>query len=419
MMAPMRKLVLAVAALVLVAAATAFVLYRRHLGRDVRGSATVEFVPTAVPKPPTNSRIRSIVWPMFGYDVERSHTAPATTLRPPFRIAWEAGGRSLLEFPPAIAFGRLYLASGDGKLIAFSTHTGKRAWTYDSGRCVAAAPAVGGYEYGTVYETFLGPRPCGKKRPDDGEVVAVAAGTGKVRWTRRIGASETSPLLFGRLVIVGDWLGTVHCLWAETGKTLWTFKTGGAVKGAIAESGGRVFVGSYDGHVYALDAITGKLIWRASGDPRLFRGHGTFYSTPAASYGRVYIGSTDHKVYSFGAMSGKRRWSFSTGGYVYGSPAVWQQRVFVGSYDHYFYALDAATGSLLWKFKTDGPISGSATVVNGIVYFATFDHHTYALDARTGRLLWTFPHGRYTPVVTDGKRLYLLGFSILYGLEPR
>ena len=64
--------------------------------------------------------------------------------------------------------------------------------------------------------------------PVDGEVVAVAAGTGKLRWTRRIGASETSPLLFGRLVIVGDWLGNVHCLWAETGKTLWTFKTGGA-----------------------------------------------------------------------------------------------------------------------------------------------------------------------------------------------
>jgi outer membrane protein assembly factor BamB len=416
MMAPMRKLVLAATALLLVAAAAAFFLYRRHLARDVRGSATVEFQPAAAPKP---VKPGPIVWPMFGYDVERSHAFAPTPLRPPFRIAWEAGGRTLLEFPPAIAFDRLYLASADGKLMAVSARTGLRAWTYDSGRCTAASPAVGGYQYGTVYETFLGFTPCGRKRAGDGEVVAVSAGTGKVRWRRHIGATETSPLLFGRLVVVGDWLGNVYCLWAETGKTLWTYKTGGAVKGAIAESGGRVFVGSYDGHVYALDVITGKLLWRTSGDPRLLGGHGTFYSSPAAAYGRVYIGSTDHKVYSFGAATGKRRWSFSTGGYVYGSPAVWQHRVFVGSYDHYFYALDAATGSLLWKFKTGGPISGSATVIDGVVYFATFDHHTYALDARTGKLLWTFRHGRYTPVVTDGKRLYLLGFSIIYGLAPR
>jgi outer membrane protein assembly factor BamB len=419
MMTPMRKLVLAAAALALVAAAAAVVLYRMHLARDVRGSATVEFVPTAVPKPAINPHFASIVWPAFGYDDARSHVAPPTSVRPPFREAWRAYGRSLLEFPPAIAFDRLYLANGDGNLLAVSTRTGARAWTYRSGHCVAASPTVGGYEYGTVYETFLGPKPCAAKRADDGEVVALSAGTGKLRWSRHIGASETSPLLFGRLVIVGDWLGTVYCLWAETGKTLWTFKTGGAVKGAIAESGGRVFVGSYDGHVYALDAITGKLLWRASGDPRLFGGHGTFYSSPSVAYDRVYIGSTDGKVYSFGATSGKRRWSFSTGGYVYGSPAVWQRRVFVGSYDHTFYALDAATGSPLWKFRADGPISGSATVVDGVVYFATFKRRTYGLDARTGKLLWTFPDGRYTPVVADGKRLYMLGYTTIYAFAPR
>jgi outer membrane protein assembly factor BamB len=415
----MRKAVLALlAALVLVAgAAVAVVVYRKHAGHDVRGSSTVEFVPTAIPKPRLPPAA-PIVWPTFGFDNARLHVGPPSKLRPPFRTDWVAGGRSLLEFPPAIAFGRLFLANGDGQVFALDTSTGRRAWVYDARRCTAASPAVGTYRHGTVYEALLYPKPCSAKRPNDGEVVALAAGTGRVRWRRRIGASETSPLLSGGRVYVGDWLGKVYALDARTGRIEWTFKTGGAVKGALARSGGRVFAGSYDGHVYALDARTGRLVWKASGDPRLY-GHGTFYSTPALAYDRVFIGSTDGKLYSFGAGSGIRRWSHSTGGYVYGSPAVWDRRVYVGSYDHVFYAFDAATGDVDWRFEANGPISGSATVIGGVVYFATLKGRTYALAARTGRLLWSFPEGRYTPVVADRKRLYLLGFGKVFGLVPR
>jgi hypothetical protein len=71
-----------------------------------------------------------------------------------------------------------------------------------------------------------------------------------------------------------------------------------------------------------------------------------------------------------------------------------------------------------WSFRANGPISGSATVLDGIVYFSTLAEPTYALDARTGRLLWTLPDGKHSPVVSDGHRLYLVGYTRLYGLEP-
>jgi eukaryotic-like serine/threonine-protein kinase len=124
-------------------------------------------------------------------------------------------------------------------------------------------------------------------------------------------------------------------------------------------------------------------------------------------------------VYSFGTRSGELRWSQGTGGFVYGSPAVWRRLVLVGSYDESFYALDAATGDVRWRFRANGPISGSATVLDGVVYFATLEGRTYALDARTGRQLWTFPDGKYTPVVADRDRLYLLGYARLYGMVER
>jgi hypothetical protein len=95
---------------------------------------------------------------------------------------------------------------------------------------------------------------------------------------------------------------------------------------------------------------------------------------------------------------------------------VWRDRIYAGSYSKRFFCFDAATGKVLWQFKANGQISGSPTVIAGRVYFATLAGRTYALDARSGAPLWTFPDGKYSPVVADGKRLYLVGYARLYGL---
>jgi len=160
------------------------------------------------------------------------------------------------------------------------------------------------------------------------------------------------------------------------------------------------------------------VLWRTSAQTRL-GARGRFYATPAVDYDRVYVGATDGKVYSFGATTGKLRWSQSTGGYVYSSPAVWHQRVFAGSYSGKFFSFDAATGAVQWQFKANGPISGSPTVMAGRVYFATLKRTTYALDAKTGHVLWTFPDGKYSPVVADSERVYLVGYAKVYGLVER
>jgi outer membrane protein assembly factor BamB len=328
---------------------------------------------------------------------------------------WTFHGRALLEFPPAVAYGRLFLPTFDGRFYALDPSTGKPAWSFTSHRCSWASPAVGG---GLVYATFLDSTDCGVHAANPtGEVVAFVARTGQVRWARRLAPTESSPLLADGLVFVGDWDGNVTALDAKTGRTQWVYRADGPVKGSLALDGGRVFVGSYGGHVYALAERTGKLAWRASAQPR-FGSSGRFYSTPAVAYGRVYLGSTDGKVYSFGAGSGRLRWSHSTGGYVYASPAVWRRLVLVGSYDGSFYAFDAATGDLRWRFRANGPISGSATVLDGIVYFSTLRERTYGLNARTGRLVWSFPDGKYSPVVADARRIYLTGLGRLYGLVP-
>ena len=410
-----RRLLIVLAGLIVAAgvAVAVFVVVRERQIGDVRGSASVEYTTTAA-KPV--GPVQGVQWSMYGYDAARTRSVDLP-LRPPFHRLWYYPTHSLVEFPPAIGYGRLYFAGGDGTLFALNERTGRKAWHYDSGRCVAASPAVGAY--GSLFMSFLNKPPCNQPAGTpglDGVVMRFAVGFGHVIWKTTIGPSESSPLLLDGRVYVGDWNGDVWALDGSHGKVLWKARVGGAVKGGLAYANGRLYAGSYDGHVYCF-SLAGKLLWKAAAQGTLLHA-GRFYATPTVAHGRVYVGSTDGKLYSFGATTGKLRWSHSTGGYVYSSAAVWHDRVLVGSYSHRFFAFDAATGATRWVYDAPAPISGSPTVVGTVVYVSTLRHWTYALDVRTGKLLWSYFDGKYSPVVAVPGRLFLVGYQRVYAMVP-
>jgi outer membrane protein assembly factor BamB len=391
-------------------AAAAFVVWKERHPGTIRGSASTEFDTTAEPGTSTRPEleVQEIPWPTFGYDEQRTKYASAFNLHPPFRTLWERQVYSLVEFPPVVAYGRLYVATNGGRLLALSTKTGKVAWIKRFDRCTAASPAVGD---GVVYQPFMDTKPCGDPRDSPGFIAGFDADTGRELWRFRTGVIETSPLLIGKLLYFGSWDRKLYALDVETHKVVWTFTTGDEIKAAPAYDDGMIYFASYDNKVYAVDARTGKLRWSAEGTAN-------FYATPAVAYGRVFIGNTDGRVYAFGAPSGHLLWAKATGGYVYSSAAVWQKKVYVGSWSKRFYALDAGSGDTVWSFPANGPISGAATVLDGVVYFSTTAGKTYALDAQTGRKLWEFDDGKYTPIVADEKHVYLSGYKTIYGLAP-
>jgi outer membrane protein assembly factor BamB len=381
----------------------------RHLltrgAHTVVGSTTTEFVPakpTPAKRPAPSAP--AVDWPTYGFDDARLRTV-ALDLKPPFRQRWVFHGRALLEFPPAIARGLVYLPTFDGRFYALSAATGRVRWGHRTGRCGWASPAIAD---DTVYVTFIGNAECHSTKPG-GELDAYDATSGRLRWRRELGPTESSPLVVDGEVVVGDWDGNVWALSARTGRTLWRTPTGSAVKGSVAFSGGRLFIGNYGGKVLALAPRTGRILWTN-------KGHGSFYSSPTVAYGRVYIGSLDDGVYAFGVATGHLLWSRPTGSYVYASPAVADGLVLVGSYDHHFYALDAGTGEARWRFDGGDRISGAATVIGRLVYFSTFGERTFALNVRTGKRVATWNDGKYSPAVTDGKRLFLVGLGRLYAL---
>ena len=279
-------------------------------------------------------------------------TAPTTPARGRYRDrpapavppAWTFYGHHLLELPPVAGYGLLYEESFDGRIHAIDPKTGAVKWSYYSRRCGWSSPALAD---GLVFATFIGGVSERCSQLPDGAIVALSAQTGKIRWSRNIGQSESSPLVSHGIVYFGSTDGYVYAFSAATGKQRWSFDTGGPVKGSPALAHGRLFIGNYGGTFYALDARTGEQIWQSGG-------HGNFYAGPSVVDGRVYVGSIDGRVYAFSARNGEQLWSFGTGGYVYASTAVWRGIVLVGSYDHRFYAINGATGSERWSFDAGG-----------------------------------------------------------------
>ena len=391
------------------AAACGLVLAAGVLAACGSGATPRATAPITVPKPPPKKRSDSLPWPTYGADNARTRAVTVPGLRPPFRRVWTFDSHTLLELPPVAGYGLLYEESFDGRIHALDLATGAEKWQYYSRRCGWSSPALG---HGLVFATFIGGVTARCARLGGGAIVAFSARTGRIRWSRDIGKSESSPLVSHGTVYVGATDGRVYALDAATGKERWSYETGAPVKASPTLAGGRLFVGNYNGDVYALDARSGRVLWHDGG-------YGDIYSSAAVVAGRVYVGSIDGSVYAFSAGSGRQLWRFATGRYVYASPAVWRGIVLVGSYDDTFYAINGATGTLRWEFHAGGEISGAASVVDGVVYFSTFAHKTYALEAASGRLVETWNDGEYSPAVAADGRLYLVGFGQIYALAPR
>lgn len=361
----------------------------------------------------------SVDWPYFGRVPARTHYLPDgdRALDPPLKQAWSINTHALIEFPPAIDDGVAYVINkyGNGKAVRLKDR--KVLWEInirpsDKGKPNFVTAPV--YYDGRIYGAFL-----------DGHIAAGDAETGKEVWVRKLDAHlESSPLAVGGLLYLGTDTTNLVALDAATGETRWSFNSPAAIKASPSYADGMVFAADYQSSMFALDAKTGKPVWRTNTSKAPPYGRGGFFSSPAIAFGRVYAARDDGTVFAFDEKTGKVDWSFATGDYVYGSPAVARvpgtpPSVYIGSENGRFFALDARTGKPRWRFDVGGPVPGTATVIGHTVYTSSFrTRETTGLDARSGRPTFRVKQAGYTPMVSDGERLFLVGYYELIGLEP-
>jgi eukaryotic-like serine/threonine-protein kinase len=309
-------------------------------------------------------------------------------------LKWTFSTAGPIVSSPTVVDGIVYAGSADRNLYAVDAETGKLRWKFDAHGDVNSSPAV---VDGVVYVVSL-----------DGNLYAIDAASGKQRWSfategeRRFSAVGyigmlpvaermtdpwdfylSSPAVVNGIVYFGSGDGNVYAVAAESGSLRWKYKTGDVVHSSPAVSGGVVYVGSWDTYFYALNATDGELIWRfKTGDDAQIHLMTGIQGSAAVVDGTVCFGSRDAKVYALNAKTGALKWKFANGSsWVISSPAMVGDRVYFTTSDSFrFQALDALTGKAVYSLPYGIYSFSSPAVAGSHAYFGAFDGRLYDVD---------------------------------------
>ncbi len=245
---------------------------------------------------------------------------------------------------------------------------------------------------------------------DSGEVVAVDALSGEVRWRSDEAGYYSSPAVAGGLIFAGNLDGSekaggqLVALDAATGVLRWTFATGADIYGSPVVSDGAVFVEDDAGVLYAVEASSGTERWRATIATQGGVG-------PAVSKGTVFVGGLDTgDLLALDAATGRERWRFDLGDGTLSSPAIAEDVVYTTgarlideeTAEGDLIAIDSVSGMERWRFPMETVSHSSPAVVDGTVYVGDVGGVVYAVDAETGTEIWRMQTGEYIAISSPG-----------------
>lgn len=383
--------------------------------------------------PPPSSDISAVPlagdWPMSQRDPAHGAFNPDKNSVPRGHLKWRFSTVDAQLFSsPAVVGGRVYLSTGDRRILALDAESGDLIWEHKVSAPVNSSPAVAGDL------VFVGLR--------DGRVLALNKESGRKRWEFSTGGVVfSSPAVFQGVLYVGSSDGRLYALDAMTGEKRWSHLTGGRITSDPAVNQAVVAVTSQDRHLYLIDTRTGKrrlafltsfvrgspafhgnLVFVADDDgvvraidwqqrelpfekavrlikTQLFvwklvknlphqkgfvwgfrQSAEDFVGTPVVTDDFVYVGSASGALFALDRATGEKVWEFRGESGIATSPSVADTTIFVGDEDGRLYAIDAVTGGLRWQFKADARISSTPVLANGMLYFSSRDGSLYAIQ---------------------------------------
>ena len=300
-------------------------------------------------------------WPLFRGSVDRTGARPATAPLRAVAPAWETRLGGVVS-SPAVTSAFVLANTSDGRLAFLDRRSGRRVHEVKIGSATESSPALVGDLVAAGN--------------DDGELVVVELASGSVKHRLRLGQLvRSSPLAFDDRLIVGVVesrnSGALVAVEAASGKLVWTRKLG-AVFSSPARAGSRLVVGSDDGLVQALDAATGALQWS-------FEVGGKVRATPAVLGDVAVVGGFGGRLVALGVEDGKPRWTREVGHTIYSSAATSAEAVVVGCHDGHVHGSDAA-GNARFEAQTRGPVIASPVLFGDRVLVGSTDGSLYLLD---------------------------------------
>jgi outer membrane protein assembly factor BamB len=262
-----------------------------------------------------------------------------------------------------------------------------------------------------------------------GELVALRASTGELRWRKKIGAVYSKPAMDGGLMYVGTEDGALFCLDAQTGDEKWRYQSRGPIGQMPLVSGQLVVFANEGDQVIALDALSGELKWSYKADSpeeNTLRGH-----AGVTSDGELFFtGFSNGNIVALRRDTGSVAWLQSLKGEalaffdVDATPAVIDETVYVTSSSGGVYALDKTSDLVRWRTPLwDAALPSATGNVGGLtsdgiyLYVAVADLGIHALDLQ-GNVVWRVGANKggepATPVLSGDLVVYTLAKDGLY-----
>ena len=306
----------------------------------------------------------------------------------PWSLAWRAHLQGAVDGTPAIAGGMVIAGSAGGELGAFDERTGRRIWVRSGLGAIADSPAV---DAGRVFAGTL-----------TGHLLAFAAADGRPLWDWTgppDAALWSSPVVHRDLVIIGVAspfgdqplvAGELVAIDARTGRVRWSLcLRAGCARGdgvwstAAIDANGVAFagVGNPGDGVIAFDPLTGARKWQVG----LYADSGRDLDVGArpvivsAGGGElVEVGSDEGTFVALNAADGRVVWSrkLVDGAAVHGliaSPVYDGANVYAASASppYGLFVLKASSGEVAWRHSTDLPVYSAPAIARGVVVFGT------------------------------------------------
>jgi outer membrane protein assembly factor BamB len=278
---------------------------------------------------------------------------------------------------PAVANGRIFVATVGWLYALNATEGGKQVWNFSLPLCRGLSPPPTVSSDGTTVYV------CSSEY-----VYALDSTTGNMKWnfTPDFPIERyfvCAPSVQGDNVIVsanngtmGDAFAAVYDINAIDGIEKWSYKNVPYFAiGSPTIYKDKVYVGSDNGYVWAFDLSSGSLLWKIDGPCAgvmgLAAAYDTLYFTTAESRANPSVNSG--WVYAIDLnWNGSLKWRYQTGQtwyiipFIYCAPAVADGKVFVGAYgDSKIYAFSAFTGAVIWTYETWAQVGSTPALADG------------------------------------------------------
>ncbi len=288
------------------------------------------------------------------------------------------GGHKNLWSAPALYDNKVFFGSYDGNVYCLDMETGAELWRFIGADWVGSSPTIAP----ELNVLFIGLEFAVEGRR--GSIVALDLSSGEKVWehpTKRYTHASPAFCSERRLVACGSNDNELFLLDALTGAVRWRFDTSGTGSStasirhapAFDPKRGQLIAGCANGYAYVIEVQTGREVWSV-------RTGNSIYTVPLVVEDSAYFGSTDKHFYVLDLERREVRNRIHTGAKIFGPPRLIGGRIYFGACNGLIYELEPATAAITGTHQLPDAVTNALcySFETGLLYALTYVNQLFA-----------------------------------------